>query len=84
MIKTSVYLTEQEADALRRAAGLTGLSQSELIREGIRRVVAEHGANPRTFHSMARGRADVGGQRGWTSEELYEKTRGRRPRGSHR
>jgi hypothetical protein len=36
--KTSVYLTQKELAGLRRAARLTGRSQSDLIREGVRRV----------------------------------------------
>jgi hypothetical protein len=38
MIKTSVYLTPKEYAALQRAARLTRRTQSDLIREGVRRV----------------------------------------------
>jgi Arc/MetJ-type ribon-helix-helix transcriptional regulator len=38
MKKTTVYLSDEEAASLQRAASATGLSQSELIREGIRLV----------------------------------------------
>ena len=38
MRKTSVYLTDGDLKALRRTARRLGRSQSDLIREGIRRV----------------------------------------------
>jgi len=37
--KTSVYLTQRERAALTHAARLTGRSQSDLIREAVRRLV---------------------------------------------
>jgi DNA-binding NarL/FixJ family response regulator len=37
--KTSVYLTEGEARALRDAAAVAGRSQSDLIRHGVRLIV---------------------------------------------
>ncbi len=52
MRKTTVYLADEEAEALRRRAAETGRSQSELIREGIRRVT---GMGKRVFHSMGSG-----------------------------
>lgn len=52
MRKTTVYLTDEEAEALRRTAARTGRSQSELIREGVRRVT---GRGARRFRSMAMG-----------------------------
>ena len=53
MRKTTVYLTDEEADALRATAAATGRSQSELIRDGIRRVTARR--TKRVFHSMGSG-----------------------------
>lgn len=79
MKKTSVYLTDDEDQALNRAAEATGLARSELIREGIRAVVIAHVARPRAFHSMGRGRSGSPALRRWTSEELYAKRRGKRP-----
>jgi hypothetical protein len=38
MKKTSVYLTAKEYAALQRAAHLTGRTQSDLIREGVRKI----------------------------------------------
>lgn len=76
MRKTSVYLTKDESEGLRRLAVREGRAQAELIREGIRRVLADDAPPPRAFRSMAVGSS--GGQRParWTSDELYRKTRG--------
>ena len=76
MKKTSVYLSDDEDEALRRAAETTGLARSELIREGIRSVVMVHAGRPRTFHSMGRGRGGSVKARRWTSEELFARRRG--------
>ena len=43
MRKTSVYLTDEEAEGLRRVAMATGKSQAELIREGVRHVIDTEG-----------------------------------------
>jgi len=39
MIKTQVYLREEELDALRKAAVRSGCSVAELVRDAIRKVV---------------------------------------------
>ena len=78
MRETSVYLTEEEVESLRHAAIATGISQSELIREGIRRVVASHGEWRRTLHSMGLGSGPADASRHWTPAEVFEKTRGLR------
>jgi hypothetical protein len=83
MRKTSVYLTTDEAEGLRRLAVREGRSQAELIREGIRRVIEDVAATPRTFRSLGAGRggkAAAGQERqpAWTSKELYRKTMGER------
>ena len=78
MKKTSVYLSDDEDEALSRAAEATGLARSELIREGIRAVVLGHASRPRSFHSMGRGRSGSVARRRWSSEELYAKRRGLR------
>jgi Arc/MetJ-type ribon-helix-helix transcriptional regulator len=71
MRKTTVYLSDEEADALRRAATATGRSQSELIREGVRRVTRRnHG---RRFHSMGKGEG-TGEPVGRQAEELLART----------
>jgi len=41
MHKTTVYLDDEDVEGLKRLAETTGRSQSELIREGIRRVVQD-------------------------------------------
>jgi predicted DNA-binding protein len=76
MRKTSVYLTDDEAEGLRRLAVREGRPQAELIREGVRKVIAEIDARPRAFRSLAAGRG--GGKKAarWTSGELYRKAMG--------
>ena len=39
MIKTQVYLREEELDALRKAAARSGSSVAQLVRDAIRKVV---------------------------------------------
>jgi Arc/MetJ-type ribon-helix-helix transcriptional regulator len=77
MRKTSVYLTDDEAEGLRRLAAREGRPQAELIREGVRRVIAETESQPRTFRSLAAGRGG-GKPAAWTSDELYRKAMGER------
>ncbi|HXF56200.1 MAG TPA: ribbon-helix-helix protein, CopG family [Actinomycetota bacterium] len=74
MRKTSVYLTEEEWEALQRTAAETGRSQSELIREGVRRVTARR---PRRFRSMGMGEG-TGEPVGRRAEELLAATLGPR------
>lgn len=76
MRKTSVYLNDDEAEGLLRVANRTGRSQAELIREGVRRVVAELEAGPRVFHSLGVGEGPP--YETWSADELYEKVMGRR------
>lgn len=78
MRKTSVYLTDDEAEGLRRLAVREGRAQAELIREGIRRVISESPAPPRTIRSLGVGRSGGAKPRRWTSEELYRKAMGER------
>jgi hypothetical protein len=55
MIKTTVYLDEREAAALRRMAASSGRSQASIIREAV--AEATKPARKRTFssHGVARG-----------------------------
>jgi hypothetical protein len=76
MRKTSVYLTQGEAEGLKRVALLTGQPQAELIREGVRRVIAAAEAQPRVFHSMGVGEGPP--YEPWSADELYERVMGRR------
>lgn len=77
MRKTSVYLSEDEAAALSRAAAASGVSRSELIREGVRQVAASHTVPSRTFHSLGKGHGGGTARRSWTSDELYQTARRR-------
>ena len=43
MIRTQIYLTEQERDALRVLSAESGKKQSELIREAIDNLIAKSG-----------------------------------------
>ena len=78
MRKTSVYLSDDEAEGLRRAALREGRSQAELIREGVRRIVADADSKPRVFRSMGKGHGGGRPYESWTSDELYDKVMGRR------
>ena len=76
MRKTSVYLNTDEAEGLRRAAVMTGQPQAELIREGVRRVIAVLEAQPKVFHSMGVGEGPPYAP--LSADELYERVMGRR------
>ena len=54
MVKTTVYLDERDAAALRRIAAETGRSQADIIREAISRTTQASG--PRRLRSNAVGR----------------------------
>jgi hypothetical protein len=53
MVKTTVYLDERDAAALRRIAAETGRSQADIIREAIGRTTRAIG--PRRLRSAAAG-----------------------------
>jgi Arc/MetJ-type ribon-helix-helix transcriptional regulator len=78
MKKTSVYLTEEESDGLRRLAVSTGRSQAELIREGLHRMLHEIGSRPRSFASLGKGRGGGRPYASWDADELYEDVTGGR------
>ena len=42
MVKTSVYLDDQQKQDLDRVALITGRSQADLIRDGISQVIHDH------------------------------------------
>jgi Arc/MetJ-type ribon-helix-helix transcriptional regulator len=56
MEKTTVYLSEEQAAALRRASAATGRSQSELIRDGVDLITSR--SRRRTFASRAAATGD--------------------------
>lgn len=68
--KTSVYLDDEDIARLRRLQDVTGKSQSELLREGIRALTGEE-ERPRRLGSLGAGSwpVDEGGRR-WDADEL--------------
>jgi hypothetical protein len=74
MIRTTVYLDERDAAALRRMAAETGRSQASIIREAVAR--ATESARERTFRSHGAGRG-TGEPIGRRAEEILEKELGR-------
>jgi hypothetical protein len=47
MHRSTVYLPGELKEALRRTASETGMSEAELIREGVRRVTRDNPPRPR-------------------------------------
>jgi len=60
MRKTTVYLAEHDAIALRRMAQRTGRSQAQIIREAIGAVTRDD-AGRRSFRSLGAGSGDGAG-----------------------
>jgi hypothetical protein len=75
MRKTTVYLNDDEAEALRQLAAATGTSQAELIRQAIRRAVAQ--PVERQFRSLGRGASRGDRRARWSPAALYDKAFGR-------
>jgi hypothetical protein len=73
VLKTTVYLSEDEASGLRRLSAATGRSQSELIREGVRHIVSR--PPKRTFHSL--GVAEGPPYSPWDASQLLDRALGR-------
>jgi hypothetical protein len=73
MLKTSVYLSPEEAESLRSTAARTGRSRAELIREGVRLVTGGTEATVRTFHSLGLGHGGGKQYRRWDADELYRR-----------
>ena len=59
MEKTTVYLTDELKDSLRRAARATGRSEAELIREGIGLVTGSHRVAEPRLPLFDSGQADL-------------------------
>ena len=76
MKKTSVYLTQEEAEALRRLAAATGKSQAALIRDGIHRVLGSEEGASRDFHSLGKGQGDGTPYVPWHPDDLYRAVMG--------
>jgi ribbon-helix-helix CopG family protein len=77
MKKTSVYLTDDEAERLQRLAANSGRPQSEIIREGVRRVIGE-GEPKRQFRSLGRGHGGGKPYSSWKATDVYKRAMGRR------
>jgi hypothetical protein len=78
MRKTSVYLTDEEAELLRQVSIQDGRSQAELIRAGVRHVIAESDAERRRYRSLGLGRGGGATYEPWSPDELYRRTMGGR------
>jgi Arc/MetJ-type ribon-helix-helix transcriptional regulator len=55
MVRTQIYLTEEELAGLRALAQLTGRTQSELIRRAVDRLLGD-GERPDRLATLRRGR----------------------------
>ena len=71
MRKTSVYLSDEEANRLAQLVRVTGKSQSDLIRQGIALVTAAQPRPKRIFHSRGVGHGDGTHPGRWDADELY-------------
>ena len=76
MRKTTVYLNDDDAEALRSLEAATGRSQAELIRDAIRRAVAS--APERRFRSLGQGVGTGAARPRWSPGALYDEAFGRR------
>ncbi|MGH8571159.1 MAG: ribbon-helix-helix protein, CopG family [Gammaproteobacteria bacterium] len=74
MIRTTVYLDERDAAALRRLAAQTGRSQASIIREAV--AEATKPVRERTFRSHGAGRGS-GEPIGRQAEEILREELGR-------
>jgi len=70
MRKTSVYLSDQEAEQLRLLSIRDGRPQAELIREGVRRIIAESDAARRRYRSLGKGRGGGRPYERWQAAEV--------------
>lgn len=71
MRKTTVYLSDQEAEQLRLLSTREGRSQAELIRAGLRRVIAEGELARRRYRSLGLGRGGGQPYGRWQAGELH-------------
>ena len=75
MQRTTVYLSEQQAEALRRTARATGRSQSDLIREGVD-LVTEVAADRPRFRFIGTADGPVPSIYDWETDSLYRHVMG--------
>jgi hypothetical protein len=78
MRKTSVYLTDAEAEGLRRAARETGRSQADLIRDGVHHVLVAAGLEKRHFHSLGKGHGGGAPYSPWDADDVYAEVMGKK------
>jgi len=64
-------LNDDEAEGLRQLALVTGKSQAELIRDGVRRLLETENGAKRTFHSLGKGHGDGTPYMSWDADDLY-------------
>ena len=74
MRKTTVYLTDEEAEGLRQLAASTGQSQAQLIRDGVTHILS--GSQQRIFHSLGRGEGTGRPTDRWDADNLRRKVLG--------
>jgi Arc/MetJ-type ribon-helix-helix transcriptional regulator len=67
MVKTSVYLDDEQKHDLERVVELTGRSQADLIRDGINQVIQDHLAKRPKMKARFHNAAAVG-----KTEDLLE------------
>jgi hypothetical protein len=77
MRKTSVYLSDAEAEQLRLLSVRDGRPQAELIREGVRHVIQE-ASSARQYRSLGKGRGGGRPYEPWDPDELHDKAMGQR------
>jgi Ribbon-helix-helix protein, copG family len=77
MRKTSVYLTDAEAEGLRRAARETGRSQADLIRDGVHHVLVAAGLEQRHFCSLGRGHGGGDPYSRWDANDVHAEVMGK-------
>lgn len=59
MEKTTVYLTDDQKQALERASRVSGRSEAELIREGVELVTERHGTAEARLPLFESGQPDL-------------------------
>jgi hypothetical protein len=72
MRKTTVYLSDEDADGLRRLAAATGQPQAELIRQAIARLLAR--TPRRKFRSLGMGRGPGGPTPSWDADDIHARS----------
>jgi predicted transcriptional regulator len=72
--KTTVYLNDEQAAALRQLAAASGKSQAELIREAIQKAVSDLPA--RRFRSLGLGQGTGKATPRWKATQVYDKAFG--------